>query len=127
MMNLIEEIGAALRGLPRALVAVLIVVVASLGLTAVFSVVDAALILPLPSANHQPVVLAVLVSRTIETSSPGHLHLRAKVRQLDEPAAYSMLAEFSVEGPSGVISVTGAWPTRIGECTPAEAMQRRAA
>ena len=128
MMSMFEDIDAVLRRLPRALVAALIVMTASLGIAAVFSVVDAALILPLPSANQEQMVLAVLVSRTIETSSPGHLHLRAKVRELDKPATFSMLAEFSVEGPSGVISVTGAWPTRIADCTmPAEAEQRRAA
>jgi hypothetical protein len=128
MMNLMEEIGAALRERPRALLAALIVVVASLGMTEVFRVVDAALILPLPSANREQMVLAILVSRTMERSSPGHLHLRAKVRSLDEPAAFFMLAEFSVEGPSGVISVSGAWPTRLDDCTvAAQAEQRRAA
>jgi hypothetical protein len=127
MMNMFEDIQAVLCKLPRALVAGLIVLTASLGLAAVFSVVDAALIVPLPSANQEQMVLAILVSRTIETSS-GHLHLHAKVRQLDEPATFSMLAEFSVEGPSGVISVTGAWPTRINDCgVPVEAEQRRAA
>ena len=128
MMSMFEDIEAAMRRLPIVVIAGLAVVVASLGMTAVFQVVDAALILPLPSANQEQMVLAVLVSRSIETSSPGHLHLRAKVRELDEPATFSMLAEFSVQGPSGVISVTGAWPTRIADCImPAEAEQRRAA
>jgi hypothetical protein len=127
-MNMIEDINGLLRRLPKALVAGLIVVTASLGIAAVFSVVDAALILPLPSANQEQMVLAVLVSRSIEASSPGRLQVHARVRALDERAASFMLAELSVEGPGGVISLTGAWPTRLSDCTVrAQAEQRRAA
>jgi len=128
MSDMVERIPVVLRKLPRELVAAMFMVMVTIGIAAIFSVVDAALILPLPSASQEQMVLAVLVSRSIESSSSGHLHVHARVRALDEPSAFSMLAELSVEGPSGMISVTGAWPTRLSDCTEAaQAGQRRAA
>jgi hypothetical protein len=114
MNQFMQDIRETLLRLPMGFVLAL-AIVSSLGAAAV-GVVDAVLIVPVPSVDQHNLVLAVLVSRTEREDavrpSFHHLRLRAKLRSLDEPAEFSILGELKIEGPHGLIALGGVLPAR---------------
>ena len=115
MNQFMQDTRDALLRLPMVLV--LGLAIASLLGAAAVSVVNAVLVLPVPSATQHNLVFAVLVSRTEpekDAMRPSfhHLRVRATLRSLDEPAEFSILGEVKVDGPHGLISLGGALPRK---------------
>ena len=112
MNTLMQDIRFALRQMRKApgFTAVVIVTL-SLGIgaaAAVFSVVDAVLIRPLPYAHQDRLVLPMLTSRggdTLPSSYLGFLEMREHLRTFDAIAGYSMYGSLNLEGPNGPVSL----------------------
>src|SRR5436305_1878720 len=112
MNRVIQDIRYALRQMHKAPgFTVVVVLTLSLGIgaaAAVFSVIDAVLIRPLPYAHQERLVLPVLTSRnggTLPSSYLGYLEVRANLRAFDAFAGYSALGNLNLEGPSGPVSL----------------------
>src|SRR5579859_5750521 len=75
---------------------------------AIFNVIDAVLLRPLPYANQELLVSPVMIGRTGDTmrsSYLGYLDVRAQLRTFDALAGYSMLGRVNLEGPSGPVAL----------------------
>ena len=75
---------------------------------AIFNVIDAVLLKPLPYANQELLVSPVMIGRTGDTmrsSYLGYLDVRAQLRTFDALAGYSMLGRVNLEGPSGPVAL----------------------
>ena len=76
--------------------------------TAIFSVIDAMLLRPLPFASQERLVYPFMKSRT-GTSEPasylGYFDERAQLRTFDALAGYSTFDRVNVEGPNGPVSL----------------------
>jgi putative ABC transport system permease protein len=112
MNQLMQDIRFSLRQMRKAPgFAAVVVLTLSLGIgaaTAVFSVVDAVLIRPLPYAHQERLVMPVLTARTGETlpsSYLGYLDVRAQLRTFDAFAGWSMFGNLNLEGPNGPVSL----------------------
>ncbi|MGA2848769.1 MAG: ABC transporter permease [Terracidiphilus sp.] len=91
--------------------AITAIVTLSLGIgasSAIFNVIDAVLLRPLPYADQERLVYPVMISRTGDTlpsSYLSYLDVRAQQRTLDALAAYSMFGRVNLEGPSGPVAL----------------------
>jgi len=109
---MIQDVRFALRQMRKApgFTAVVILTL-SLGIgaaAAVFSVVDAVLIRPLPYAHQDRLVLPLLTSRsgdTLPSSYLGFLEMRQHLHTFDAIAGFSMFGNLNLEGPSGPVSL----------------------
>ena len=75
---------------------------------AVFDVIDAVLLKPLPYANQELLISPVMIGRTGDTmrsSYLGYLDVRAQLRTFDALAGYSMLGRVNLEGPSDPVAL----------------------
>jgi putative ABC transport system permease protein len=112
MNQLIQDIRFSLRQMRKAPgFTVVVILTLSLGIgaaAAVFSVIDAVLIRPLPYAHQERLVLPVLTARTGETlpsSYLGYLDVRAQLRTFDAFAGWTSFGNLNLEGPSGPVSL----------------------
>ena len=75
---------------------------------AIFNVIDAVLLKPLPYANQELLVDPVMTGRTGDTlrsSYLGYLDVRAQQRTFDALAGYSVFGRVNLEGPSGPVAL----------------------
>jgi predicted permease len=75
---------------------------------AIFNVIDAVLLRPLPYANQDRLVDPVMIGRTGDTlrsSYLSYLDVRAQQRSFDALAGYSMLGRVNLEGPGDPVSL----------------------
>ena len=75
---------------------------------AIFNVIDAVLLKPLPYANQELLVDPVMTGRTGDTlrsSYLGYLDVRAQQRTFDALAGYSVFGRANLEGPSGPVAL----------------------
>lgn len=75
---------------------------------AIFNVIDAVLLRPLPYANQELLVSPVMIGRTGDTmrsSYLGYVDVRAQQRTFDALAGYSTLGRVNLEGPSGPVAL----------------------
>jgi len=107
-----NDLRFALRQLRRspgfALTAVLTMSLGIGAAAAVFSVLDAVLIRPLPYAHQERLVQPVLIARTggtLPSSYLGYLDVRAQLRTFDSLAGWSMFGNLNLETPSGPASL----------------------
>lgn len=89
---------------------IVVMLTLSLGIgaaAAVFSVIDAALIRPLPYAHPERLVVPILTSGsdTLPSSYLGYLEMRADLRTFDAIAGWSMFGRLNLEAPSGPVSL----------------------
>jgi putative ABC transport system permease protein len=112
MQSLVQDLRFALRQMRQAPgFAVVAILTLSLGIgsaAAVFSVLDAVLIKPLPYANQDRLVLPIMTSKRFgyfPMSYPSYLDERAQLRTFDAMAGYSMFGTLNLEGPSGAASL----------------------
>lgn len=76
---------------------------------AIFNVIDAVLLQPLPYADQARLVYPVMIGRTGDTlrsSYLSYLDVRAQQRSFDALAGYSMLGRVNLEGPSGPVALS---------------------
>jgi predicted permease len=91
--------------------AITMILTLSLGIgasAAIFNVIDAVLLAPLPYANQELLVSPVMIGRTGDTmrsSYLGYLDVRAEQRTFDALAGYSMLGRVNLEGPSDPVAL----------------------
>ncbi len=91
--------------------AVAAVLALSLGIgaaSAIFSVVDAMLLRPLPFTHQERLVYPYMTTRTggsLRSSYLGYVDERAQLRTFDALAGYSTLSRINLEGPSGPVSL----------------------
>ncbi len=87
--------------------AVTAILTMSLGIgacSAIFNVIDAVLLRPLPYANQDRLVVPVMIGRTGDTlrsSYLGYVDERAQQRSFDALAGFSMFGTANLEGPDG--------------------------
>jgi predicted permease len=112
MTQLIQDIRFSLRQMRKAPgFTIVVVLTLSLGIgaaAAVFSVIDAVLIRPLPYANQDRLVMPLLISRdggTLPSSYLGYLEMREHLHTFDAMAGWSMFGNLNLEGPSGPVSL----------------------
>src|SRR5450756_882946 len=89
---------------------VVVILTLSLGIgaaAAVFSVIDAVLVRPLPFAHQERLVLPILTTRTDTSPSSylGYLDMRADLKTFDAIAGWSMFSRLNLEAPSGPVSL----------------------
>jgi predicted permease len=75
---------------------------------AIFNVIDAVLLKPLPYAKQELLVNPVMIGRTGDTlrsSYLGYLDVRAQQRTFDALAGYSVLGRVNLEGSSGPVAL----------------------
>ena len=109
MNRLIQDVRFALRQLKRSPgFAVIVVLTLSLGIgaaAAVFSVVDAVLLRPLPFAHQDRLVFPDTTARegyTQPWSYLSYLDARAQLKTFDALAGYWAFAKINLEGPAGL-------------------------
>lgn len=113
---LLESIGAdirfALRQLAKspgfAAVAVLALSMGIGGASAIFSVIDAVLLRPLPFDHQERLVYPYMKSRhggSTPSSVPTYLEERAQLKTFAAMAGYSTLDRINLEGPAGAVSL----------------------
>jgi predicted permease len=76
---------------------------------AIFNVIDAVLLRPLPYANQDLLVSPVMIGRTGDTlrsSYLSYLDVRAQLRTFDALAGYSMFGKVNLEGPGGPVALS---------------------
>jgi putative ABC transport system permease protein len=112
MESLIQDLRFALRQLRRSPgFAVIAVLALSLGIgaaTAVFSVIDAVLLRPLPFANQERLVFPYMTAKgggSVPSSYLTYLDERALLKSFDVLAGYSMFTRLNLESPSGTVSL----------------------
>ncbi|WP_213803188.1 ABC transporter permease [Granulicella sp. dw_53] len=111
--SILNDVRFALRQLQRAPAFAIVAIVAlSLGIgasAAVFSVMDAILLRPLPFAHQERLVVPVMASRTglaQAYSYPSYVDMRAQLKTFDALAGYAGgIDNSNLEGPSGPASV----------------------
>ncbi|MGD0891491.1 MAG: ABC transporter permease [Terracidiphilus sp.] len=92
--------------------AITAIVTLSLGIgasAAIFNVIDAVLLRPLPYADQDRLVYPVMITRTGDTmpsSYLSYLDVRAQQRTFDALAGYSMFGRVNLEGPSGPVALS---------------------
>ncbi|HEY1804350.1 MAG TPA: ABC transporter permease, partial [Terracidiphilus sp.] len=77
--------------------------------SAIFNVIDAVLLKPLPYADQDRLVYPVMISRTGDTmpsSYLSYLDVRAQQRTFDALAGYSMFGRVNLEGSSGPVALS---------------------
>ena len=75
---------------------------------AIFNVIDAVLLRPLPYPNQERLVDPVMIGRTGDTlrsSYLSYLDVRAQLRTFDALAGYSMFGTVNLEGPNGPVAL----------------------
>lgn len=91
--------------------AIAAILAVSLGIgaaSAIFSVIDAVLLRPLPYANQEQIVSPEMKSRTggsLPSSYLSYLDMRAQLKTFDAIAGYSTLDRVNLEGPTGTVSL----------------------
>ena len=113
MNQLMQDVRFSLRQLRRSPgFAVIVVLTLSLGIgaaAAVFSVIDAVLIRPLPFAHQDRLVFPDTKARS-GYSQPwsylSYLDARSELKTFDELAGYSDFTKVNLEAPSGAVSLT---------------------
>lgn len=112
MNRLIQDVRFAVRQLKRSPgFAVIVVLTLSLGIgaaAAVFSVVDAVLLRPLPFAHQDRLVFPDTTARegyTQPWSYLSYLDARSQLKTFDALAGYSTFAKINLEGPAGPVSL----------------------
>jgi len=112
MESLIQDLRFALRQLRRSPgFAVVAVLTLSLGIgaaTAVFSVIDAVLLRPLPFAHQERLVfpyMTVKGSGSVPSSYLTYLDERAQLKSFDVLAGYSMFTRLNLESPTETVSL----------------------
>jgi predicted permease len=110
--SVVQDLRFALRQLGNSPgFAITAILTLSLGIgasAAIFNVIDAVLLKPLPYANHELLVDPVMIGRTGDTlrsSYLGYLDVRAQQRTFDALAGYSVLGRVNLEGPSGPVAL----------------------
>jgi predicted permease len=76
---------------------------------AIFNVIDAVLLQPLPYANQERLIVPIMIGRTGDTLRSSYLTYldeRAQQRSLDALAGYSMFGRVNLEGPSGPVALS---------------------
>ena len=76
---------------------------------AIFNVIDAVLLQPLPYADRDRLVYPVMITRTGDTlpsSYLSYLDVRAQQRTFDALAGYSMFGRVNLEGPTGAVALS---------------------
>ena len=92
--------------------AITAIVTLSLGIgasSAIFNVIDAVLLRPLPYADQDRLVYPVMIGRTGDTlrsSYLSYLDERAQQRSFDALAGYSMFGRVNLEGPNGPVALS---------------------
>ena len=112
----LESIAADVRFAIRQLLkspgfAVVAVLALSMGIgtaSAIFSVIDAVLLRPLPFANQGRLVFPSMKARTggsLQSSYLGYLDERAQLRTFEALAGYTTFGRINLEGPAGPVSL----------------------
>src|SRR5579859_1891100 len=112
----IESVWADVRFALRQLIkspgyAVVVVLALSMGIgaaSAIFSVIDAVLLRPLPFDHQERLVYPYMKSRhggSTPSSVPTYLEERAQLKTFDAMAGYSTLDRINLEGPEGAVSL----------------------
>src|SRR5271168_1494584 len=112
MHQLVQDVRFSLRQLSRSPgFSVIVILTLSLGIgaaAAVFSVIDAVLLRPLPSAHQERLVFPDTTSAQAYSQPPSYLSYldtRAQLKTFDALAGYSSFNKINLEGPSGPVSL----------------------
>jgi putative ABC transport system permease protein len=110
--SMMQDVRYSLRQLRRSPgFAVIVVLTLSLGIgaaAAVFSVIDAVLLRPLPFAHQERLVFPDTTARAGYTqpwSYPSYVDARAQLKTFDALAGYTDFLKINLEGPSGPVSL----------------------
>jgi putative ABC transport system permease protein len=110
--SFLQDLRFALRQLRKApAFAIIAVLTLSIGIgasAAIFNVIDAVLLKPLPYAQLDRLVMPIMIGRTGDTEPASYLSYydeRAQLRTFDAMAGYSMFGRLNLESPSGPISL----------------------
>lgn len=110
--SVLQDLRFALRQLRNSpAFAITAILTLSLGIgasSAIFNVIDAVLLRPLPYAEQDRLVYPVMIARTGDTlpsSWLSYLDVRAQQRTFDALAGYSMFGRVNLEGPNGPVAL----------------------
>ena len=110
--SVLQDLRFALRQLRKSPgFAITAILTLSLGIgasAAIFNVIDAVLLRPLPYADQDRLVYPVMISRTGDTmpsSYLSYLDVRAQQRTFDALAGYSHFGRVNLEGPNGPVAL----------------------
>jgi putative ABC transport system permease protein len=110
--SVLQDMRFALRQLRKSPgFAITTILTLSLGIgasAAIFNVIDAVLLRPLPYADQASLVYPVMIGRTGDTvpsSYLSYLDVRAQQRSFETLAGYSMFGRVNLEGPNGPVAL----------------------